>query len=230
MNADALPGDVVAGGTPDTAQAESLRGLMDEWWQPPAELLGTLPGRGGGPSLTYLGHADTTRALIETDPFWTWEPMAYTDQGHPVVDVDDQGRAVGLWGWMTVCGVRRPCYGSCKPGEQDAVKILIGDLIRNGAMRFGCGTGLWSRAERAEMGPVLVTDDQRRDLARLAGELSLTAAQASAIIERVGGVADSAHLSADKLGAVRAEFSAVAKAQGESAADALAREFQAEAV
>lgn len=126
--------------------ATRLRALADEWWQPPAELIATLPK--GGVQLSYLGHADTTRALIECDPEWSWIPMATDERGLPVLDRDEQGRPVGMWIWVTVCGVERPAYGSCEPGKRDAVKELIGDALRNGAMRFGVAGGLWSKADR----------------------------------------------------------------------------------
>lgn len=131
-------------------QVAALTALARDWWQPPAELIGTLPGRGGGPALSYLGHADTTRALIEADPCWTWTPMATDDNGLPVLDRDEHGRPVGMWIWIQVCGVERPAYGSCEPGKRDAVKELIGDALRNGAMRFGVAGGLWSKADRSD--------------------------------------------------------------------------------
>jgi len=134
-------------------QVAALTAMARDWWQPPPELIGTLPGRGGGPALSYLGHADTTRALIEADPCWTWTPMATDDNGLPVLDRDEQGRPVGMWIWLQVCGVERPAYGSCEPGKRDAVKELIGDAIRNGAMRFGVAGGLWSKADRAGDAP-----------------------------------------------------------------------------
>lgn len=126
--------------------ATRLRRLMEEWWQPPAELIATLPK--GGVQLQYLGHADTTRALIECDPEWSWVPMATDDHGLPVLDRDDKGRPVGMWIWISICGVERPAYGSCEPGDREAVKVLIGDAIRNGALRAGVGGALWSRADR----------------------------------------------------------------------------------
>jgi hypothetical protein len=144
-------------------QVAALTALARDWWQPPAELIGTLPGRGGGPALSYLGHADTTRALIEADPYWTWIPMATDDAGLPVLDRDEQGRPVGMWIWIQVCGVERPAYGSCEPGKRDAVKELIGDAIRNGAMRFGVAGGLWSKADR---GDVAAAKPQRRKAAK----------------------------------------------------------------
>jgi hypothetical protein len=36
------------------------------------------------------------------------------------------------------------------PGKGDAIKELIGDLCRNGALRFGVAGSLWSKADRAE--------------------------------------------------------------------------------
>jgi hypothetical protein len=132
----------------DAERADALLELLKEWWNPPGELIATLPK--GGISLKYLGHSDTSRALTEADPFWTWEPMGITEDGQPVLTLNDQGQPVGLWAWLTVCGVRRPCYGSVMPGKGDALKELIGDAIRNGAMRFGVAGALWSKADRAE--------------------------------------------------------------------------------
>ena len=96
--------------------------------------------------LDYVGHAGITDRLNEADPFWTIEPMAFNQAGLPLLDSNG-----GMWCWMTVFGIRRMCYGDAqgKTGP-NAVKELIGDAIRNGAMRFGCGTYLWSKSERAE--------------------------------------------------------------------------------
>ena len=131
----------------DEERARALLELLKDWWNPPAELIATLPK--GNVQLKYLGHSDTCRALTEADPFWTWEPMSYTDEGQPFLTLNDQGQPVGLWAWLTVCGVRRPCYGSVMPGKGDALKELIGDCLRNGALRFGVAGSLWSRADRS---------------------------------------------------------------------------------
>ncbi len=132
-------------GLDQAKRRELLLDLMHEWWDPPAKLIQTLPR--GGTKLSYLGHADTTRALSETDPEWTWTPMAHDENGLPILDRDDKGNPVGIWIWISVCGVERPAYGSCESGKRDAVKELIGDAIRNGAMRFGVAGGLWSKGE-----------------------------------------------------------------------------------
>ena len=122
---------------------EALRQLLAEWASPPAEMVDVIPK--GGVELKYLGHAATTRALLECDPTWWWEPMAFDADGLPRLVIDDQGRTVGLWIYLHVCGVRRPGYGSCLPGKADAVKELIGDAIRNGSMRYGVALNLWSK-------------------------------------------------------------------------------------
>lgn len=97
--------------------------------------------------LDYLGHAETTDVLLAADPFWAWEPVSFTEKGNPTLIVDGGGSPVGLWIRLTVCGHTRLGYGSCQPGKQEAIKELIGDAIRNAAMRFGVALALWSRSE-----------------------------------------------------------------------------------
>lgn len=91
--------------------------------------------------LDYVGHAATTDRLLDADPHWTWEPMAYGPDGLPALD--KQG---GMWIRLTVNGVTRPGYGSAegKTGG-NAVKELIGDAIRNASMRFGVALELWHK-------------------------------------------------------------------------------------
>ena len=122
---------------------EALRQLLAEWASPPAEMVDVIPK--GGVELKYLGHAATTRALLECDPAWWWEPMAFDADGLPLLVTDDQGRPIGLWGYLHLCGVRRPGYGSCLPGKSDAVKELVGDFLRNAGMRAGIGLDLWKK-------------------------------------------------------------------------------------
>ena len=71
--------------------------------------------------------------------------MSFDEIGQPWVECDDQGRPKGLWIYLHVAGVRRPGYGSCLPGKADAVKELIGDALRNAAMRFGVAINLWGK-------------------------------------------------------------------------------------
>lgn len=97
--------------------------------------------------LDYIGHATITERLNEVDPFWTIDFMVkQPETGEPKVDAE------GTWFVMTVLGVSRPCIGDAggKGLTANGRKELMGDAIRNGAMRFGVGTYLWSKSEEAE--------------------------------------------------------------------------------
>jgi hypothetical protein len=54
----------------------------------------------------------------------------------------------GLWIKLTVCGVTRYGYGAAdgKSGG-DAMKEMIGDALRNAAMRFGAALDLWHKGD-----------------------------------------------------------------------------------
>jgi hypothetical protein len=49
--------------------------------------------------LDYVGHAALTDRLLDVDPLWSWEPVAFTPDGLPAFD-----RNGGLWIKLTVCG------------------------------------------------------------------------------------------------------------------------------
>ena len=94
--------------------------------------------------LSYVGHAALTARLLDADPRWSWEPVAFGPDGLPVIS------GGGLWIRLTVAGVTRLGYGDA-PGKRDATKELIGDALRNAAMRFGAALDLWSKEDlRAE--------------------------------------------------------------------------------
>lgn len=97
--------------------------------------------------LDYIGHAGVTSRLLEVDPFWDWEPLAFTPEGLPFFD-----KFGGLWIKLTVCGITRLGYGDAvgKTAGTTAVKEIIGDAIRNAAMRFGVALDLWSKIDRHE--------------------------------------------------------------------------------
>lgn len=113
--------------------------------------------------LDYVGHAGVTERLNSVDPEWTWTPM-FRDVNHEViariVDPEVMRQYIanapmlrtdgGLWITLTVLGVTRPGFGdaSGKTGP-NATKELIGDALRNAAMRFGVATYLWSKSEAA---------------------------------------------------------------------------------
>jgi len=93
--------------------------------------------------LDYVGHAAITDRLLEVDPCWSWEPMALNQFGLPAQDASG-----GLWIKLTILGVTRIGYGDAtgKTGG-DAIKEVIGDALRNAAMRFGCALELWHKGE-----------------------------------------------------------------------------------
>jgi hypothetical protein len=118
--------EVWAAVTPE--QAKKLR----EPFRP--EQIGKIPK--GGIEVDYVGHAATTDRLLQVDPAWTWEPMAYGPGGEPLI-VNG-----GLWIRLTVCGVTRPGFGDGKNAKE-----VIGDAIRNAAMRFGVALDLWAKED-----------------------------------------------------------------------------------
>lgn len=130
----------------DEHQSDLLRLLHREQKHPAPEQLAKI--NKFGRDLDYMGHADVTDALLAHDPLWNWEPLAMDDNGLPRFYTKD-GVPVGLWIRLTVHGHTRLGFGSCLPGASEPVKELIGDALRNAAMRFGVGLALWSKAGEA---------------------------------------------------------------------------------
>lgn len=115
--------------------------------------------------LDYVGHADITDRFLAVDPGWNWEPVtrdvnpdilrAAIETGNPeivklVIDsappkTDSNG---GMWMRVTIAGVTRLGYGDAggKRGA-DAVKVAIGDGLRNAGMRFGAGLDMWRKGD-----------------------------------------------------------------------------------
>lgn len=89
--------------------------------------------------LDYVGHAALTDRLLDCDPHWTWRPVVMEGLPNP---------GAGMWIELTVCGVSRLGYGSAdgKTGG-DAIKEIIGDALRNAAMRFGAALDLWHKGD-----------------------------------------------------------------------------------
>lgn len=96
--------------------------------------------------LDYVGHAALTDRLLDCDLGWNWEPVAITETGIPLFD--NQG---GLWIKLTVGSVTRLGYGNAPskanadPGARE--KEVIGDALRNAAMRFGGALELWHKGD-----------------------------------------------------------------------------------
>lgn len=109
--------------------------------------------------LDYVSHADVTDRLLSVDPLWSWEPLAFDETGMPKFIEEGRG-PVGLWIRLTVLGVTRLGYGSVAPGAFDAEKQLIGDALRNAAMRFGVALALWAKSDLESQ--IEVAPEERR--------------------------------------------------------------------
>lgn len=93
--------------------------------------------------LDYVGHAALTDRLLDADPMWNWNPLSVTPEGSPLFD-----KHGGLWINLTVCDVTRLGYGSAEgKSGGDAIKEIIGDALRNAAMRFGAALALWHKGD-----------------------------------------------------------------------------------
>jgi hypothetical protein len=120
-----------------------LEEIIGKYGVPDPKLVGKLPR--GGQSLDFVGHADVTKMLIEIDPEWTWEPVAFDADGLPAYRVEN-GMA-HMAGWMTILGVRRLGIGSVMHNKPDLLKELASDYLRNASMRFGICLSLWTKQE-----------------------------------------------------------------------------------
>lgn len=106
--------------------------------------VGKLP-RKGTAGLDYVGHAAVTDRLLSVDPEWSWEPVAFAEDGAPLIS--RRGDDAVLWVRLTVCGVTRLGVGIARADAFELEKQLISDALRNGAMRFGVALDLWSKQD-----------------------------------------------------------------------------------
>lgn len=119
-----------------------LRAVLDEYATPDPKIVGTIPRN--GINLAYVSHADITKILIEVDPAWSWQPIEWAN-GRPAINVEN-GTAT-MWGTLTLLGKSMLGVGSVRADKQDLDKELVGDFLRNAAMRFGIALSLWSKQD-----------------------------------------------------------------------------------
>ncbi len=119
-----------------------LEEILDAYGVPDPKIVGKLPKAGN--SLDFVGHADITRILLTIDPTWRWVPIAW-DNGRPSIHVEN-GIAT-MWGELTILGQARLGVGSVRADKQELDKELVGDFLRNAAMRFGICLSLWTKQE-----------------------------------------------------------------------------------
>ncbi len=97
--------------------------------------------------LEYVGHAALTDRLLDADPSWFWEPVAFNaETGLPQFD-----QSGGLWIRLHIAGISRLGYGNgAAKGFQEVgarEKEVIGDALRNAGMRFGAALDLWHKGD-----------------------------------------------------------------------------------
>ena len=119
-----------------------LRAVLDAYATPDPKIVGTIPRN--GINLAYVSHADITKILIEVDPAWSWQPIEWVN-GRPAINVEN-GTAT-MWGTLTLLGKPMLGVGSVRADKQDLDKELVGDFLRNAAMRFGIALSLWSKQD-----------------------------------------------------------------------------------
>ena len=124
-----------------------LAEILTKYAVPDPKIVGKLPK--GGTSLDFVGHADITRILLEIDVTWRWVPIAW-DNGRPAIHVEN-GIAT-MWGELTILGQSRLGVGSVRADKQELDKELVGDFLRNAAMRFGICLSLWTKQEWEDLG------------------------------------------------------------------------------
>ena len=119
-----------------------LADVLIKYAVPDPKIVGKLPK--GGTQLDFVGHADITRILIEIDPLWWWEPCGWVN-GRPAIHVEN-GMAT-MWGFLYVHDKPLLGVGSVRADKQELDKELVGDFLRNAAMRFGIALSLWSKQD-----------------------------------------------------------------------------------
>ncbi len=124
-----------------------LADVLTKYAVPDPKIVGKLPK--GGTQLDFVGHADITRILIEIDPLWWWEPCGWVN-GRPAIHVEN-GMAT-MWGFLYVHDKPMLGVGSVRADKQELDKELVGDFLRNAAMRFGISLALWTKNEWEDLG------------------------------------------------------------------------------
>ena len=122
-----------------------LEDIITQYGVPDPSIVGKLPR--GGAQLDFVGHAEITRILIDIDPLWNWSPVEIIN-GRPAIN-ETNGMAT-MWGYLSVLGKTVIGVGSVRSDKPDLDKELIGDFLRNAAMRFGICLSLWSKSEWEE--------------------------------------------------------------------------------
>ena len=136
-----------------------LKAVLEQYAIPDPKIVGTIPRN--GINLAYVSHADITKILIEIDPNWNWQPVAW-DNGRPAIHVEN-GTAT-MWATLTLLGKSLLGVGSVRADKQDLDKELVGDFLRNASMRFGIALSLWSKQDWSDNTTIVRTPEVKRSI------------------------------------------------------------------
>lgn len=123
-------------------EALLLKAVLEQYATPDPKIVGTIPR--SGINLSYVSHAEITRILIDIDPLWNWQPVAWQD-GRPATH--EANGMVTMWATLTLLNKSLIGVGSVRADKPDYEKELVGDFLRNAAMRFGICLSLWSKQD-----------------------------------------------------------------------------------
>jgi hypothetical protein len=140
-------------------ETSMLKAVLEQYAIPDPKIVGTIPRN--GINLAYVSHADITKILIEIDPNWNWQPVAW-DNGRPAINVEN-GTAT-MWATLTLLGKSLLGVGSVRSDKQDLDKELIGDFLRNASMRFGIALSLWSKQDWSDNTTIVRTPEVKRSI------------------------------------------------------------------
>jgi len=140
-------------------ETSMLKAVLEQYAIPDPKIVGTIPRN--GINLAYVSHADITKILIEIDPTWNWQPVAW-DNGRPAIHVEN-GTAT-MWATLTLLGKSLLGVGSVRADKQDLDKELIGDFLRNASMRFGIALSLWSKQDWSDNTTIIRTPEVKRSI------------------------------------------------------------------
>lgn len=118
---------------------EQLRAAFDP------KVVGKIPK--GGMQLDYVGHAAVTDRLnsVVGPENWNLEPLSYNPDGTPMITFNSTNAV--MWARLTIMTASKLCVGTVKKTAYELEKEIIGDALRNGAMRYGVALDLWSKDE-----------------------------------------------------------------------------------
>ena len=136
-----------------------LKAVLEQYAIPDPKIVGTIPRN--GINLAYVSHADITKILIEIDPNWNWQPVAW-DNGRPAIHVEN-GTAT-MWATLTLLGKSLLGVGSVRADKQDLDKELVGDFLRNASMRFGIALSLWSKQDWSDNTTIVRIPEVKRSI------------------------------------------------------------------